>query len=361
MSTPSCALAPTPGQTCRVQRRLGATPTLAAYALLIGILAGCKNDKPTGPVGRYAAVGAVIDDGAALAIVGGAKSTRTSGPLRESWRLDLDAWEFSAGPTPPFPTCRGIAAPLDGALHVVGGSTTGFDEHAAHWRWDTAADTWTTLDGTGPGPRFKHGGAVDPATGRVFLVGGRNNDSGEDVYFGDLWVWQDGSWTEVPTTGGPHGIHRQVMVWDADRALIWVHAGFQPPRSDPAAEPQRSDRLWSLDPETGAWEERTWTDGPPIRASHAVVLVDGELVVWGGNGGDSSTWVFDPETDTWTEHAHDRAPLPRDAMVTYLLPDGRTMVLVGGDPVSEDVPNFVMDAWTLDTETMEWTERVGIE
>lgn len=328
----------------------------------MSLVLGCKDKGDTGPAGRFAAMGQLIDNDGAMAIVGGAVSTTAQGPLRETWRLSLRDWTWSKGPTPPFATCRGITARMGDELHIFGGSTTGWDEHAAHWRWQTADGEISTEVDDGPGPRFKHASAVDDDGARFFVLGGRNNDTGEDVYFADLWSWTEAQgWTLLPTTGGPHGLHRHVMVWDPDRRLLWVHAGFQPPREDPGGEPVRSDRLWTLDPATGDWTEQAWTgDGPPIRASHSVSLVDDRLVVWGGSAGDDSTWTYALADSTWTEHPHDLAPLSRDAMVTDVTGDGRTLVFVGGDPVSEDVPNFVMDAWTLDLDTLEWTEHIPI-
>lgn len=218
----------------------------------MSLVLGCKDKGDTGPAGRFAAMGQLIDNDGAMAIVGGAVSTAAQGPLRETWRLSLRDWTWSKGPTPPFATCRGITARLGDELHIFGGSTTGWDEHAAHWRWQTADGEISTEVDDGPGPRFKHASAVDDDGARFFVLGGRNNDTGEDVYFADLWSWTEAQgWTLLPTTGGPHGLHRHVMVWDPDRQLLWVHAGFQPPREDPGGVPVRSDRLWTLDPRPG--------------------------------------------------------------------------------------------------------------
>ncbi len=74
------------------------------------------------------------------------------------------------------------------------------------------------------------------------------------------------------------------MAWDSARELFWVHGGFQPPATDATAEPERSDRMWTIDPVSGVWTERTWSgDGPPIRASHALAVTEAGIVVWGGN------------------------------------------------------------------------------
>ena len=54
------------------------------------------------------------------------------------------------------------------------------------------------------------------------------------------------------------------------------------------------------------------------------------------------------------------APLARDAFIYDLSPDGRKLYMLGGDPVSEEVPNFVADLWVLDLDAQSWTERIGL-
>ena len=54
-------------------------------------------------------------------------------------------------------------------------------------------------------------------------------------------------------------------------------------------------------------------------------------------------------------------PAKRDAFIADVSSDGGTLWLLGGDPVSEEVPDFVMDVWTLDLASMAWTEVRGVE
>ena len=337
---------------------------LSSCLVALGLLGACK-DKGEGtdePAGRFAAVGAMTPDDAAMIWVGGATSTAADGPLTEAWRYDLADDTWTALEAPPDATVRGVAAYYEGSLVTFGGSTSGWTEQDWLWRWEDNAGFWEPLSATGPEPRFKHAAALAGDT--LYLTGGRNNDGADEVFYGDLWALDlDGmTWTELPGSGGPAGLHRHEMVWDEARGLLWVHAGFQPPADDPSGEPVRSDRTWTIDPETGVWTEVSWTgDGPPIRASHSAVMTDQGLLVWGGNASDQSVWVFDPEASTWTEHASSPAPLARDSQVTGVSSDGQTMVIVGGDPVSEEVPDFVADVWSLDVGTMTWTELRGIE
>lgn len=336
---------------------------LSTCLVLLLPLSACKGEPaPTEPPGRFSGMGALTADESAILWVGGATSVGTNGPLQDAWRYDLAEGSWTALADLPEPTLRGVAAVREGELVVFGGSTTGWTDHAWLFKHDDNSDTWEDLGSSGPAPRFKHAGTV---RGDILTItGGRNNDGESDVFYADLWALDLDSmtWTEVETTGGPAGIHRHAMAWDEARGVFWVHAGFQPPAADPGAEPERSDRLWTIDPETWTWEELTWSgEGPPIRASHAMVVTDTGLLVWGGSAGDTSTWTYEVSAGTWTEHPHEVAPLSRDAFIYDLTRDGSSLYLVGGDPVSEEVPDFVADVWRLDLDSMSWTELEGIE
>jgi len=325
------------------------------FALLLLPLLAC-NKTSSEPAGRFSGVGTLTADDAAITVFGGATSTGSDGPLADAWRYELAIDTWTALGDMPDESLRGVAAREGDTVTVFGGSTTGWGEHAWLWQYDQVSDAWSTLEAEGPEPRFKHAAALHDGT--LWMIGGRNNDGETEVIYGDCWTFELSSqtWTEVAATGGPVGIHRHAMAWDSARELFWVHGGFQPPAADPTAEPERSDRMWTIDPAAGAWTERTWSgDGPPIRASHALAVTEAGIVVWGGNASDTSTWRYDPEAETWAESTS-AAPLARDAMVTDVTSDGGTLVLVGGDPVSEDVPDFVMDVWTLDLGSLVWTE-----
>ena len=323
------------------------------------LLLACSH-APTTPEGRYSPQGAV-DEGA-LWMAGGASSTASDGPLGDAWRYDLDqgTWDRRADPPAPFLRSAGVR---DGAeVSFFGGSTTGFVDLDTLWRWDTEQDRWSEIQAAGPAARFKHASAL--AEGELLVLGGRNDDGAQEILYGDLWAFDPTtvSWREIPTSGGPWAIQRHVIAWDPDRQVLWVHGGYQPPAGDPEGGLARSDRLWSIDLEDGAWTEWSWTgDGPPARASHLLAVVGGALVVWGGNGTDTSAWSFDPEAAVWTEHPASPAPIARDGFLADLAPDGATIWLAGGDPVSTEVPNFVMDVWRLDTASWSWTELVPID
>ena len=157
----------------------------------------------------------------------------------------------------------------------------------------------------------------------------------------------------MSTTGGPGPIYRQAMAWDSSRRVIWVHGGYD-------ASDSRRDWFWQLSVDTLEWTELDITSAPPLRASHTMVVTPAGILVWGGNASDTAIWLYDPEADSWSSSDPAPAPLARDAQVADISADGLHIWLVGGDPVSEDVPDFVSDVWHLDVASLSWEERIPI-
>jgi hypothetical protein len=297
-------------------------------------------------------MGLLDAEGRALIWAGGGTE---SGFVDTSWRYDLEEGTWEPLSDLPLPLLRSAPVRHGDFLHMAAGTTSGRVEVDRLLRLDLVSGEWEDLEADGgPAARYKHMAvAMDE---EMVLIGGKYDDEEPAVIFGDVWRLDVDalSWTEQPTTGGPEGIYRHAMAMDPERGLIWVQGGFD-------AEETRSDWLWSLDPETWEWTRHEWEgEGPPVRASHALVVIDEGLLIWGGNFADESAWIYAPETEQWTEWALDPAPLARDAFIYDLSPDGRQLYLLGGDPVSEDVPNFVADIWVLDIDSQTWIEREGI-
>lgn len=331
-----------------------------AGTLLLAAGIGCTGGGgagPEAPVGRYSAVGALSADGAALYLVGGGAE---EGVLADAWRLDLSTLAWTRLSDAPEPMLRGTAVRDGEALLIFGGEGEDWTDSDRLWRWDLGLDTWTLLDeGGGPSPRKKHAAVM---TSQGMLVhGGHHNDVDPALVLGDAWLWSTQGWRALTDDeAAPVGAYRQGLAWDEEAGVAWVHGGYDETDA-------RTDRLWRLTLAEARWEEVTWTgEGPAARASHALAVAPGEvlgsagagLVAWGGHATDDSAWAFDPARSTWVAHPASPAPLPRDAQVTDLSPDGRTLYLACGDPVEADVADFVCDVWALSLPTRTWTELV---
>jgi hypothetical protein len=90
------------------------------------------------------------------------------------------------------------------------------------WTWD--GSDWTEVDVTPKPPaRSNHSLVADPATGDIYLYGGRlaatNSDSN------DLWVWNGTSWSQLnqPGTTTNHVRFYTPAVWDASDSTLYVY------------------------------------------------------------------------------------------------------------------------------------------
>jgi hypothetical protein len=98
------------------------------------------------------------------------------------------------------------------------------------------------------------------------------------------------------------------------------------------------------------YRERTRTVPAPFaRAEHqSVVLVDGSVLIVGGDGGGStlpeSVWRFDPATETFAEFA--RLATGRVGHLAVSLPDDRVLVYGGERAVIDVPPAEILDART---------------
>jgi len=304
------------------------------------LLAACGGGEPAG---RFSAVGA-LDAADRFTVYGGGLTQGDSFvPTAEVWRLDLATLAWTALPDLPTPLGRATLA----GDWIAGGSTTGWTETDTLWQVNGDSVIATGL--TGPGGRHKSMSLL--IDGQMWLFGGKSDDQ-ETLIHGDIWRTDGQSWTEVSTHDGPAGMYRHAMAWDADRRLAWLHAGYD-------GTDTRTDWLWSLDVDTGSWTQHDPVAAPPARASHTLVTHEGKLHAWGGHATDTSLWSFDPEASTWTEYPAALAPLPRDAQVADLAEDG-SLWLIGGDPVDEGTPDFVIDVWSLDLASATWTEHIPI-
>ena len=312
---------------------------------------GCAGEKyPETPQGRFSGMGVLGPNSQSFYMTGGGVTVTSY--LADAWRYDLEEerWEGMTGP--PEALLRSAAVRTGDQVHLFGGTLDGGTETDTVYQWNLSTGVWSTRlrSGTWPEARYKHAAAL--VDGDMVVVGGKTNDGEEDVIFGDVWIWdiEESTWTELLVAGGPGGLYRHGLAWDEARGLLWVHGGVD-------QDEERQDWLWTLDLDNRIWNRRSWEgEGPPVRASHTFVATDRGLLVWGGNASDTASWLFDVENSTWTERDMEPAPLARDAQVADLHQNGDTLYLIGGDPVSEDVPDFVADVWSMDVASGEWRE-----
>ncbi len=277
------------------------------------------------PVGRYSAVGDIVDG--QLWVIGGASSV--SEPLSDTWSLDLGTLEWTRHDDAPEPVYRATASLAGSKLWIFGGDTgEALSDH--FFEFDPASGAYTDL-GRDPIARYKAASVY--ANDTFYLLGGY----GESV-LADGWAYAGGEWTQLPM---PVGYYRQSLTL-LDDGSIYMFGGID--------EVERSDALYRF---TGdSLPPVDFEDGPGARASHCA-WGGGALRAWGGDGSDVDLWTFDGAA--WTSLALDPAPPPRDAAVCAR--EGDKLYVFGGDLFGDGLPDFGADLWVFDGSA--WTELLG--
>lgn len=181
-------------------------------------------------------------DGSRIWVFGGRKDNNTANTYNDLWVFDSATGTFTqriADQQPGSPHARGRHAsaysPLTGKLYVFGGnnSNTGPDAAATLrndiWEFDPIANTWTDVTpttGPAPAPREWAAMAFEPTTGGMLVFGGRTGILATDPPNNETWLFLSGSWTLMSTGAGPAPRMQHSLVTRGDVGDVVVCAGF---------------------------------------------------------------------------------------------------------------------------------------
>lgn len=241
-------------------------------------------------------------------------------PATDTWRQ---------GAAPPFEIHHVQAVTHDGLLYVVGALTGDYPEEQSLSHvlvYDPVADRWSE----GPEvPEHRRRGAAGVVVheGRIYLVGGntRGHMSGY-VPWMDVLDLATGQWREL--ADAPHARdHFHAVVIDG---LLYAAGGR-------LSSHDTGDTLSMTIPEVDVYDiasDRWQTLDAPLptpRAGAAAVVVDGELVVLGGESagqvpGHSEVEAYAPAAARWRS----LAPLPRGRHATQAVMLGTSLHVVAG-------------------------------
>jgi len=206
--------------------------------------------------------------------------------------------EGSAQPDPRGDSA-GAVDPATGYLWVFGGDTgptancrTTPVHRDDTWRYDPVCDRWTRVEAAGPSPRARMAYALDGRRRRLFVFGGRfrAGTTGNYTHLRDLWALDlaTGAWRAVEAPDGPSARSNAAMAWDAAGDRLVLFGGNNNP-SGLSFTPLRDTWVFDLAAET--WQ-RVDAQGPSGRLFHAAVVADGALWVYGGGGANAFVGPF---------------------------------------------------------------------
>jgi N-acetylneuraminic acid mutarotase len=227
-------------------------------------------------------------------------------------------------------------AELDGSIYVMGGYPSSRVTTRTVQVYDSAQNRWSL---TTPLPIPLNHAMPAVANGRVYIIGGQTNSSGDEAYVDTVFEYDPATtnWTERARMPTARSAGAAAVIGD----LIYV-AGGRPPRGQDFAVYHVVSNRWT-----------TLPDMPTGRNHLAAAPIDGRIYVAGGRlgGGFTSQMVaalemFDPATGAWTN----RAPMlePRGG-VNGIAIDGCFFVFGGEGPThvfhNNEMYVASMDRW----------------
>jgi hypothetical protein len=266
------------------------------------LLVACGDDAATVPDAGSGRDGGDRDAG---------DTTRDAGPDPGTDAGSSDAGRpFDAGPLVMgtwedreelmFANSECAVAELDGLIYVIGGYPSDRVTVDTVQVYDVAADRWSV---TTPVPQPINHTVAAAANGRVFVLGGQTDASGE--YVDDVFAYDPATeeWTTRAPMPAPRSAGAAAVIGD----LIYVAGGRAGRGADFAVYDAVADE---------------WTELPPMPTARnhlAVGAIDGRVYVAGGRFGEGFTSdftdvleIYDPATRTWSTGAP--MPTPRSGV-----------------------------------------------
>ena len=203
-----------------------------------------------------------------------------------------------------------------------------------------------------PEARMGAGFVFDDVNGRCVLFGG-GFDSGHGMgAFDDLWVLDDGNWSEIVFAGGPHARFNFQMGYsrDHDCAVVFSCAGGG------------VGDTWEYDVVEQDWT-RVRPAVSPVQRGDAGFMYDeqyGVFVMFGGMSDVNplrvlnETWVYDPGSDAWTEMHPEVCP-PRTYGCRFVYDCVNEVTLLWGGNLPNGLGAKMDDLWSYDYGSNTWT------
>jgi len=203
-----------------------------------------------------------------------------------------------------------------------------------------------------PEARMGAGFVFDDVNEECVLFGG-GYDSGHGMgSFDDMWVLDDGNWSEVSSVGGPHARFNFQMGYSRDDDCVVVFSCAGGGVGD----------TWEYDVVDGDWR-RVRPAVSPVQRGDAGFVYDeqyGVFVMFGGMSDVNplrvlnETWVYDPGSEVWTEMHPDVCP-PRTYGCRFVYDCVNEVTLLWGGNLPNGMGAKLDDLWSYDYGSDTWT------
>ena len=204
-----------------------------------------------------------------------------------------------------------------------------------------------------PAPRTEHAMAYNPATGKVYMFGGRGDQSSQ-ASLNDFWEWDGKAWTQVVTSNGPAAAYGAALAYDPVRKSLILYGGVD--------DLIMYGETWEWNGTNRQWAKLETTGNPGPVYLHGMVTdtVRGRILLFGSGSASGHVWDWDGGSLTWT----DRSPLSLSTMALgrsnpiMAYDEGRQrMFLYDGMAYDYRYPQSASAFWQWDPATAGWTRR----
>jgi len=247
-------------------------------------------------------------------------------------------------------------------------TTTGADSSSGNSGSSTGAEVDCSDRPTGrPSVRSELDGVWDGDRGAVIMFGGDQGIpvmcSPQSDFVADTWAFHSDcdSFELLDSGSGPSPRGRHAVALDSLGGRMIIQGGrFRPETSGTYT---LYDDTWAFDLATDTWEE-LGTGGPSARTNHTAVVANNQLLIYGGNASSNGLafsplddlWSLNLDTLEWTELNTIGAPSARLFHAAAVSDDESTMFVYGGGDENAFTGPFFPDLFALDLSTGEWTE-----
>ena len=252
-------------------------------------------------------------------------------------------------------------------------SVNGFASYSTTEESCVGVNQW--VDNTIEGPIRRAGGAATVVGSALYIHGGEGEGFPiVERTYSDLWMYEDGAWTEIAATGDiPSNRTSHSMV--SYGGWLVVYGGFSSiPRTQPDPMHTSFDDLYFLDMQTSVWTKIDGTNAPKKRGDHGAVVVGDSMYVFGGfetfnftindaEGSYDEMWRYSFAGNSWELMESVDGPGARYGFVMSLVET--KFYFFTGACASDDAKNVLdvnrnaygecIDEWSYDTATNEWT------
>lgn len=278
-------------------------------------------------------------------LFGGYQSGGTD--LNDTWSYLHGTWtEITSTHSPSVRRYAAMAYdPAAGSVVLFGGS----DPNAG------MSDTWTFSNGewtqifptTSPPARASASMVYDPAVDGLLLFGGTSNHCCSDAGLRDTWVFSDNQWTQLLPATSPPSVNEYAMTYDSIQNEVVLYGGWYP--NGGCGNTVGGTWVFS----DGTWAELSTSGSPGPRQAMRMAFDTalGYSVLFGGGNGTNclpspvfgDTWTYSSSGWTNLTSSLSTSPSARELeAMTYDQADGY-ILMFGGQTTS----TLLGDAWTF--------------